>query len=162
MSQLTSPLSSRAQVGRSGASAVAPRLVDITHLSSGGSGILPIRFSPIQLLEFRQLAKVHCTFAHFTVNWIWTENFLSATLMSVSYDIPIPMRWTWALTYILYWYCLVTTGKVHLTFANTPPGVSPIGESLLYFRQYIRGLSPLANVLSANVPPPVQCIDIRS
>ncbi len=54
----------------------------------------------------------------------------------------------------------MTTGKVHLTFANTPPGVSPIGESPLYFRQYIRGLSPLANVLLAkvllaNVPPPL-------
>ncbi len=116
------------------------------------------------------------------------KNFLSATLMSVSYDIPIPITLTWALTYILYWYCLVTTGKVHLTFANwrkstvlspihllefrqlaevhctfanISPGASPIGESPLYFRQYIRGLSPLANVLLAkvllaNVPLPTK------
>jgi hypothetical protein len=27
--------------------------------------------------------------------------------------------------------------KVHRTFANTSPGSSPIGESPLYFRQYI-------------------------
>jgi hypothetical protein len=73
------------------------------------------------------------------------KNFLSATLMSVSYDIPIPITLTWALTYILYWYCLVTTDKVHLTFANWRKstvispihpltfaiGECPIGESLI-------------------------------
>ncbi len=82
------------------------------------------------IMGFRNFANkifANMTFANTTPGvspislWIKCElkKFLSATLMSVSYDIPIPIRLTWALTYILYWYCLVTTGKVHLTFANT-------------------------------------------
>jgi hypothetical protein len=48
----------------------------------------------------------------------------------------------------------VTTEIVHLTFANWRKStvISPIGESPPYFRQYTPGLSPLANVLLANIP----------
>jgi hypothetical protein len=41
--------------------------------------------------------------------------------------------------------------KVHCTFANTPHGISPIGESTVDFCQYTHGLLPLANVLLAKI-----------
>jgi len=49
--------------------------------------------------------------------------------------------------------------KIRWGSGISPIWLSPIGESPLYVRQYIRGLSPLANVLLAkvllvNIPPP--------
>ncbi len=142
-----------------------------------GSGISPIRFSPIWLSP---MTKVHCTFGNTSSgispigesplyfrqynSWsfanrrkysglspisLWIKcglkKFLSATLMSVSYDIPIPITLTWALTYILYWYCLVTTGKVHLTFANRGKSTVLSPTHPLEFRQLVKVHCTFAN-----------------
>jgi hypothetical protein len=49
--------------------------------------------------------------------------------------------------------------KVHRTFANTPPGISPIGESPPYFRQ----CTPwnFANWLKSTVLSPVHPLEFR-
>ncbi len=44
--------------------------------------------------------------------------------------------------------------RAHRTFINTPSGLSPIDESPPYFRQHISGLLPLANVLLAKFGNP--------
>jgi hypothetical protein len=49
-----------------------------------------------------------------------------------------------------YWN-FVNKTFANRTFAHILPGLSPIGESPLYFCQYTHGLAPLANVLLAKV-----------
>ncbi len=109
--------------------------------------ISPIRFSPIN------------TFANGEIPLSFHQQILQSFTNWRKYTIlppttPLEFRQLYC-QLDSYVFCVITDSsqlaKVHCTFANMFGRISTIGESLVEFRQYTSGFSPVANVLLAKV-----------
>jgi len=108
---------------------------------------MSIVISPIYPYDFRQLANVHCTFANITCEL--AKSLSTSLVMETNKMHPDTLVPHMQPTFIfacdnskesaalssIYPLDFRQLAKVHCTFANIPPRLSPIGECPLYFRQ---------------------------